>query len=471
MFRQNQQETYEPASGSRWSVGALLNALEWDHVRAEVEREKQARVVLAGLRGAGKSSLLNRLRGWEVSRVGLASGAALAEERQGEPNGLEDFGLFVLLDLPDGAWNSAYATADPPYDSDGARSGEVPPQLAEADLIVLLCDGENFAGETEETNRQEACGIEDAAARVRGDRGRQATEYRWFCRLRSLGRPLIVVLNKVDLLGERAAGVQAELARRMVAPIVSLSTEGEDDLVASLLPAMLEAEPDLLVPLGREIPAARRPVARRLIRQATLVSALMGLQPVPLLDVPLQLTAQTRLLLRLAAMYSPGKPGSASREMVASVAGGLGLRMALQQVAKLIPVLGWLVSAALSGLTTWLMGWGAVGYYDRSWSQHAPRLPALPQLAAPGQQSLQEEQAGEPAPRRKRRLGWPAAAPGRSRPAAGLRSRLLRRLPHWKRRSDPAQLDFGAESAASSEGMADEPVGASAEPATHEEVV
>lgn len=40
------------------------------------------------------------------------------------------------------------------------------------------------------------------------------------------------------------------------------------------------------------------------------------------------------------------------------------MRLVAQQVAKLVPILGWGASAALSGLSTWLLGWGAVAYYE-----------------------------------------------------------------------------------------------------------
>ena len=110
------REEYEwyPASEPSWGVGSVLNALDWDHVRVEVEQEIQARIAIVGLRGVGKSSLLNHLRGWEVSPTG---------DRGGEgPLTHEDLGLFVLVDLPDqgrqrimcSPWTSSMAAARSP---------------------------------------------------------------------------------------------------------------------------------------------------------------------------------------------------------------------------------------------------------------------------------------------------------------------------------------------------------------------
>lgn len=61
---------WEPAPQRSWGIGSVLNAPDWDHVRAEVEREVQARIAIVGPKGVGKSSLLNQLRGWEVSPPG-----------------------------------------------------------------------------------------------------------------------------------------------------------------------------------------------------------------------------------------------------------------------------------------------------------------------------------------------------------------------------------------------------------------
>jgi uncharacterized protein (DUF697 family) len=98
---------------------------------------------------------------------------------------------------------------------------------------------------------------------------------------------------------------------------------------------------------------------------------MMGLEPVPLLDIPIQLAAQMRMLFKLAALHGRLEPGDGSREMVAAVAGGLGVRLAAQQAAKLVPLLGWVVSGLLSGLTTWFLGWAAVAYLNGSLEEQA----------------------------------------------------------------------------------------------------
>ena len=338
---------FEPSSGSRWNPQSILDALDWEHARGEVAQENRALVAIAGLRGAGKSTLLNRLEGWDVSPVGSSAAGA-------EPlTGYEDLGMFVLIDLPEDDPESSLAGM--------AGDGLSVAALGEADLIVFLVDGALLAEFDD-----------DAAAALA--KAKQMAEYRWLCRLRSLGRPLIPVLSKGDLLGERLASVKADLERRLATSLVAVSALEDPDVGLRLLPRLLDAEPDLLVPLAGEIPALRQQAANRLIRQTALLSAVTGLEPVPLLDLPLQLALQARLLLRLAAIYGQARPGGSSREMVAAVAGSLGLRYAVQQVVKLVPVLGWVVSGILSGLSTYLIGRAAAAHYQGVWTEQVRRL-------------------------------------------------------------------------------------------------
>ncbi|MFQ6058275.1 MAG: GTPase [Anaerolineae bacterium] len=366
-----EEHEWEPTPEPAWGVGSILDAFDWDHVRAEVEQESQARIAIVGLRAVGKSSLLNRLRGWEVSPAeDGGDGSTLAQE---------DLGLFVLVDLPDhgprvAAWPTAHnSLSGSVLDGYGEDAWTT---LAEADLIVFVLDGEAFAHTPRGEEQPSSVGGSWADAL-----GLRTAEYQWFCRIRSLGRPLIVALNKVDLLVGQLGEVQAELERRLAASVIPVSAQEGTGIEARLLPRMLDACPVLAVPLGREMPAVRRRAAIRLIRQAALLSALTGLEPVPLLDIPIQLAAQMRLLLRLAALHGRLGSGDGSRELLATVAGGLGLRLAAQQVAKLVPVLGWAVSGLLSGLSTWFLGRAAVAYFDGSWSS---RVPALRRLPHPG---------------------------------------------------------------------------------------
>mgnify|MGYP001357029393 CR=1 FL=1 len=352
------QHEFDLNGGPGGGLGSLVDGLNWDHVRSEVVGESQARVAIAGLAGAGKSMLLNSLRGWEVSPAG---DARLPGQSQ------EDLGLFVLLDLA--AEGPAAAEEWNGLDEAGATPG-VWETLTQADVILFLFDGALHQPSGELPEQQ-------AAMRQQARQG----EYRWYCRIQALGRPVVAAMSKADLWPDEATAGEAAavLARRLAAVVTPLCAMDGDGAAQAVLPRLLEANPKLLVALGRELPALRRQAANTLIKQTTLFAALAGLQPVPLLDLPLQLGLQMRLLLRLDALYGRSHQGDVSRELVASLAGGMAVRLLAQTLAKFVPVLGWAISGALSGLSAWLLGWGAVALLE---GRHRQLRQAAAELAA-----------------------------------------------------------------------------------------
>jgi len=87
-------------------------------------------------------------------------------------------------------------------------------------------------------------------------------------------------------------------------------------------------------------------------------------QPIPLVDLPVQLAAQMKLLARLAALYD--RPaGEGGREVMASLAGGLAVRLGVQQLVKLVPISGWIASGLLGGAATVALGKAAVARWGR----------------------------------------------------------------------------------------------------------
>jgi uncharacterized protein (DUF697 family) len=131
---------------------------------------------------------------------------------------------------------------------------------------------------------------------------------------------------------------------------------------------MIEASPEAALVIGHELPAYRRAAAQRIIRNATLLSLAAGIEPIPLVDIPILLGTQIRLVLRLAALY--GEPLDTAnamkhaRELVATMVGGLGLRFLAEQVAKAVPFGGDFVAGAIAGAATWSIGQVALEYYE-----------------------------------------------------------------------------------------------------------
>ncbi len=319
----------ERMSDDRYHWSSWWAGFDWEETRAGVDRESRGRILLLGLAHAGKSTLFNRLRGWPVSPPAPAN-------RSGETDGrsarLEDFGLFCLLDLPE------ETSGGDGMGQDFSANGLDPLDLAdEADLLVYVLDG---------------------------TAGVRAADFRWIGRLRRLGTPLVVTLNKSDLMGEEALERLPEIEERLATSVLPISALNGTNVTDGLLPRMVDACPALAVPLGRELRGFRRQAAARLIRRAAVFNGLIALEPVPLLDIPLQMITLVGLVLRVAAVYGRPPTDAHRREVMAAMAGGLAGRYATQQVVKLVPILGWLVSGLIGASCTWLLGRAAVAYFE-----------------------------------------------------------------------------------------------------------
>ena len=134
------------------------------------------------------------------------------------------------------------------------------------------------------------------------------------------------------------------------------------------MPAIIEASPEAALVIGRELPAYRRNAAQRIIRNSTLVSLAAGMEPIPLVDIPILLGTQVRLVLRIAALYGEKMDTEDAmkhaRELVVTMAGGLALRYLAEEAAKAVPFGGDFVAGAIAAAGTWAIGQVALEYYE-----------------------------------------------------------------------------------------------------------
>ncbi|MCB9139685.1 MAG: hypothetical protein H6642_15190 [Caldilineaceae bacterium] len=120
---------------------------------------------------------------------------------------------------------------------------------------------------------------------------------------------------------------------------------------------------DLALALAQELPRFRPLLARRHMQNAAWVAAVVGAEPAPLIDIPLLLLIQQRMARQIAAMYEQPAPPLVSRTGAGIVTLGLCTRYLAQQLIKLIPFIGWLLSAGVSGVSTWLLGLALMRHY------------------------------------------------------------------------------------------------------------
>jgi small GTP-binding protein len=304
----------------------FLVLTKWDDLHAEIAGELSRRVAIVGLANSGKSTLFNTLSGKYASPVSPTEGTTVTLIRG-------NFGPFVLIDTPG-------------HLPDVQRAG-----VEESSLAVLLLD---------------------ATKPVRDDDRRLLRE------LQKTGRPLIVVLNKLDAVRGDPDDIAGEWAARLgVQDVIPISALSGSNVAEELIPALLEASPEAAMAIGRALPGYRRQAALKLVRTATLIGLAAGMEPIPLIDIPILLGNQIRLVLRIAAVY--GEPMSAkhTRELAATILGGLGLRLLAEEVAKLVPVGGDVVSGAIAAAGTWAIGQVAIEYFEQGKQMSAKQLNEL----------------------------------------------------------------------------------------------
>jgi GTPase len=313
-------------------IRSFMKALNWNEAQGEVLQGLKSTVVIVGLPNTGKSTLFNYLKGQQLSPVSPEAGTTRTLVRT-------DFGPFTLIDTP----------------------GHLPELMESgmdlASVIVFLIDG---------------------------TKGLQSKDRELYETIKKLHKPTIVAVNKVDALSGEESGdkLANEVAVALgVAGVIPVSGRTGVNVAEELIPAMIDASPEAALVIGRELPAYRRNAAQRIIRNATLISLAAGLEPFPLVDIPILLGNQIRLVLRLAALY--GEPVDSAnttrhlRELIAVMAGGLGLRYLAEQAAKAIPFGGDFISGAIAGAGTWAMGQVILEYYESGKNISPQRLRML----------------------------------------------------------------------------------------------
>jgi len=291
----------------------FLGSVNWKQAQADIEGELQRKVAILGLANSGKSTLFNALRGQYASPVSATAGTTTTLVRGG-------FGPFMLIDTPG-------------HLPDVQEAG-----LDEAAVAVYLLD---------------------ASAGVR----KQDVDF--VKKIREAEKPFVVALNKVDLLTGGADEAAAQAAARLrLQDVIPISARTGDNIAEELIPALIETSPEAAMVLGRQLPRYRREAANKLVRTAALISLAAGLEPIPLIDIPILLGNQIRMVLRIAAIYGEPLSAAYSRELIATVAGGLLFRYLAEEAAKAVPIGGDLVSGAIAAAGTWALGQAAIEYFE-----------------------------------------------------------------------------------------------------------
>ena len=314
------------------TIQKFMKAVNWAEAQGEVQQSLKNTIAIVGLPNTGKSTLFNKIKGQQLSPVSSEAGTTRALVRS-------EFGPFTLIDTPG-------------HLPDVAESG-----MKEASVIVFLMDA---------------------------TRGLRVEDRQLYENIKTLKKPIILAVNKVDTLKGRGAGDQlaTEVGDALgEVYVIPISARTGENIAEELIPEIIKASPDAALVIGRELPAFRHEAAQRIIRNATLISWVVGMEPIPLVDIPILLGTQIRLVLRIAALY--GEPLDSAdlkkhaREMLVTMAGGLVMRYLAEEAAKIVPYGGDAIAGIIAGAGTWAIGQVALEYYEGDKQINTRRLRQL----------------------------------------------------------------------------------------------
>jgi len=283
------------------------------------------KVAIVGPANVGKSTLYNALIRPDEEPAEVSAVPGTTRELQ-----LADAGVFSIVDTPG-------------TDAEG-EAGQIDRQKAllaarSADLLVLLFDA--------------AHGVRDS-------------ERELYQELSKLDVPMIVALNKMDLVGGEVGEVTGhaigtlKLDHEDVIPISALHREGLEDLLL----AMVRKEPEVLVALAEELPAYRKKLAQAIIMRGASAAGAIGFTPLPIIDFIPLIGIQVTMVLGIARVYTYRISFARARELIATFGVGALGRLVFYELSKLGGPPAWLLSAGVAAGTTAALGYAAANWFE-----------------------------------------------------------------------------------------------------------
>ena len=108
-----------------------------------------------------------------------------------------------------------------------------------------------------------------------------------------------------------------------------------------------------------------------------MTNAIIGVEPIPGLAIPLLMAGHIRLVLRIAAIYGESVTAERARELIAAMAGGVLIRYLGGALAQFVPGPGWIVASVLAWMGTMAIGQVAILYFEGGKQLSVPELRRL----------------------------------------------------------------------------------------------
>lgn len=316
------ERTLSRVPGGMKGWRALIDqSLEHFRLASGTKRE----VVIVGPANVGKSTLYNALTRSNEEEADVSAIPGTTREVQSA-----DAGVFTLFDTPGTDFVGAPGLEDRRKALEAAQR---------ADLIVLMFDASY---------------------------GVRQPERELYAALDALGVPMIVALNKIDLIGDETPAVTGRASailgvdHSQLIPISALREHG----LEKLLLAMVRQEPEIMVALAEQLPAYRRKLAQTVIMRGSSAAGAIGLTPLPLIDFIPLLGIQVTMVLGIARVYAYRISLRRARELIATFGVGALGRLAFYELSKLGGPPAWLLSAGVAAGTTAALGYAAATWFE-----------------------------------------------------------------------------------------------------------
>ena len=293
-------------------------------------------ICIVGPVNTGKSSLFNVLISEDQTKAAVSPISGTTKSPQSGASG-----ILTVIDTP--------GADDVEIGEEGEREGHRRREAAlaaaqGADFLVIVLDASVGVG-----------------------RGALAV-YR---ELQRLGKPYVIALNKIDLVGRHKDHVVALAARNLqVDPEVVIATSAlKATGLEELIYAVIAADPRLLLTIAQVMPRYRFKLAQRRTKQAATAAGTVNLAtspvPIPFASfVPLT-GIQAGLVLSIAHIYGYKITRARVKELFTTFATGLGARTLFQQLVTKIPGAGWALGTAIAASTTLVIGYSAIAWFAR----------------------------------------------------------------------------------------------------------
>jgi len=188
-----------------------------------------------------------------------------------------------------------------------------------------------------------------------------------FAELKEVDVPMVVALNKIDLVTRERAKVIGKaaaalgLSSEQLIPISAKKGQGIDRLLLTVA----KSEPEIVAALGAALPQYRWDLAQSVIGKAASTAAAIAITPLPFLDFFPLTGVQVAMVLGIARIYAYKITFARARELIATFGIAVLGRTLFYELSKLGGPPGWLVAAGVAAGTTVALGYASSVWFDR----------------------------------------------------------------------------------------------------------